>query len=230
MIWGDTLMTTIAPLGPLPAIAATGGGRGTIIPIFEAIVVIPELLDPSGSPRSRINRLHFTAVRDSAEQCLKTHQKKRIKRHFHAQTQKRYHYKRRSAGTIAIKQRRARAGNLRASGNVPTQLVKSGKTRKRMKSAPPKFRHRRGGGHDVIRVEMRLPFKHGFRAVNLPNAKVTVDDLKDEISRWTPAEEREAAEQFKRNYVNKLRIRLTKRQKLQFNRRSGGRLTALGVT
>jgi len=99
-----------------------------------------------------------------------------------------------------------------------------------MKSAHPKFRHRRGGGHDVIRVEMRLPFKHGFRAVHLPNAKVTVEDLKDEISRWTPAEEREAAEQFRRHYVNKIRLRMTKRQKLQFNRRSGGRLAALGVT
>jgi hypothetical protein len=213
----------------LPASAATAGGRGVTMPIFEAIVVMPEMLDPNKGPRTRINAVHFRAVRKSAEICLRSHKTRRLGRHFHVQGQKRYRYKRRKPTTIEIKKRRAAQGRLPASGQIPTDLVKTGKTKRKMKAAPLKLRHRRGGGYDVIHVELMLPMKDGFVDDNRPGQQVTFQDVKDEIARFSIDEEREIGYQFRRNYINEVSNGMKPRAKKQFDAKTGGRLRAFGI-
>lgn len=193
----------------VPGSAFGAGGRGTLIPIMESVVEIPQLMV---SPRSRIRRISKAATRTALKKEMIFHHKRRIPEHFLRFKQNKYNYARRSERTRAIKQRRSQA-----------DLVKSSKTKRRM-TREMTIRFPRVGPSATSIVGI-LKWPHGFRHNASARQGITPDVMADEIARWTIREERTAAQHVMDTYVDELDRNLSRRAKLQIR----GQLGRLGI-
>jgi hypothetical protein len=187
------------------------GGRGSpTVPIFEALVEIPDLLV---SPKSRVARVHRAAVKKALFEEMKFHHLKRIPEHFNRYRQKKYRYARRSDRT---RQKKARLGQ--------PDLVRSSRTKKRM-VREMEIRHPRMGGQQGVSVVGLLRWPIGFRFGGAAKRGVTPEVMSEEISRFTLREERTVAQHVMNTYVDELNKNLSRRAKRQIR----GQLGRLGI-
>jgi len=162
-----------------------------MIPQISYTIEMPAMLSPSGSPRSRMNRIHAAAVKEALKSTLKTHHRTRIKEHFKQSAKTRYGHYTRDFKTLALKRRHW--------GNLP-DLVKSGEMRRKIKTQRPRLRASGTVFRGFVSVLMQLKFPESFRSS--PGARgVTRAKMAEEISRWTSDEERAAAQEFIRRYA-----------------------------
>jgi len=176
---------------------------------MEAVVELPELMV---APKGRIARVIAQATKEALRREMMFHHKRRIPDHFNRFRQRKYGYKDRSERTEAIKRQRNQA-----------DLVKSGKTKREMTSKISIRFPRTGQGGVSILGALRWPA--GFRVNAAAAQGVTPQVMADEISRWTPREERTAADHVRDNFVEFLEKNLSRRAKLKMK----GQLTAIGV-
>lgn len=197
--------------------AAAADGRGSSVPIMEAVLTMPEMLDPTSSPRTRINRIHNQGLREGLKTALRKHRRTHLPDHFSRFRQSKYQFKDRKEATIKRKQR---------GGRDTADLVKSGETKRVMT----------GRGMMKFRFTRKMPGTIGCAGIiKLPRAigdlsgsrqQVTAEDVVAEIETWTNYEEQEAAGWFADHYASHIDRNLTKRARRKV---MGSRLAA-GLT
>ncbi len=144
------------------------------------------------------NRVLNAAAREALGEVLRTHHRRRIKQHFEATNRGKYRHKERTDRTKGRKMR---------SYKSRTDLVKSGRTRDRMTS---QYQIRFSG--TAMGTQGKSPGLTGILVLKWPfptsrdnpTFLVTIQQMSDEIGRWTPEEEKEAAEQFAKLYAASL--------------------------
>lgn len=167
---------------------AGGGGGGSMVPIMEAVITMPEMLDQEFSDRSRINRLHAKVCKEALTKTLQLHHKKRIPQHFDAWKQEKYNYAPRSPVTDLKKLRRPGGG---------ADLVKTGRTKREMTQ---RMQVRHGGSASTGQITSTgvLRWPPGFKT---PDAgRVNRGQMIIEIQTFTEREQAEVAEDFMRFY------------------------------
>jgi hypothetical protein len=193
----------------LSSSAFTKAGRGTLIPIMEAVVELPELMVSS---KGRVARVINRAIREALKKEMLFHHKRRIPEHFNRFRQRKYGYQKRSERVERIKGRRSQA-----------DLVKSGRTKREMtKTMSIRFPRTGQAGVSILGT---LRWPPGFRLNRSALKGITAEVMADEISRWTSREERVAASHVRDNFVEFLEQNLSRRAKLKIK----DQLTAIGV-
>lgn len=200
-------------LPSLPGSVMGQGGRGSLFPIMEAVFVLPEMLDPKGSPRSRMNRIHTRAVKVALIKTMQLHHKKRIPQHFNAWKQKKYGYEERSHVTKRKKR-----------GKDPADLVKTGRTKHEMQSRMKISVT--GNIATGMQVKGVLRWPPGQKLTT--QGKINRKQMSDEIARFTTQEEAMTHRQFLAFYLAELKKELSGRKRVR--REIRARLAGLGVT
>lgn len=181
------------------------GGRGTAIPIMEAVVELPELMVSS---KGRVARVINQATREALKKEILLHHRRRIPDHFNRFRQGKYRYQPRSERTRQIKQKLHKA-----------DLVRSGKTKSQMtRNITIRFPRTGGQGVSILGI---LKWPPGFRFNRAASRGVTPQVMADEISRWTLREEHDAANHIRDDFVEFLEQNLSRRAKIRMRAQLG---------
>lgn len=194
------------PWSSIPASMFELHGRGgEAYPIMEAFMEMPPILDPTAGVRSRINRIHNQAMRFALMETMKRHHKLRIPGHFDRWKQSKYKYKRRSRITKILKSHKALQSQ--------ADLVKTGGSKREMTT---RIRIRIGGSASGGKMTVTgiLRWRPGMRQSKRATG-VTREVMSDEIARFTPEEEQEAAQDMAFYYLQYLEKNLSGRAKIK---------------
>jgi len=183
--------------------ATRGGTRagGSAWPQLVATLTIPAPLSTTKgkvtNPRSKINRDFGKALVAAGEDALIQHHKRAIPRKFHPQSQKQYPFVQRKPRTMEIKRKRhvglltkypkgyGRERSVDAIRHATPKPRQVGNKSKFMQGTTQ-------NPHAGYYVQMKLPMKKDFRMHNFPGARVSAQDILDEIAQWSAKDEQEA--------------------------------------
>lgn len=172
-------------------------------PQLVATIALPAVLDPKGSPRSRINALHNRSVREALRKTLIKHQVERIPVKFESGAAARYNFAERRESTKRIKAQR---------GYAPQPLRKTGRSAR-------KFRHRRPhairmrGKATSGRVEATMVLKWPFPIRRQPTGGIEVKDLSREVEQVDQSDVRGLQRDFGHFYEAEINAGLKPRQR-----------------
>lgn len=187
---------------------------GLAFPETTIVLELPELLDPDNR-HARVNRIHDRAVKEAGRKTLVQHQVQRLPGHFAVEARGKYRHHARSPEVATRKRVRGQA-----------DLVRTGSTQTLMtRRAPHALRAGGNAGAGTVRFTMVLRFPEYFRQRATVKRGVTREKMADEIARWTGDEEATAARQFRDNYLDLMRARLSSRVR----KRISARLAQLGI-
>lgn len=163
-----------------------------MLPVIQGEILFDAKFDEAGP------RVLNAAGKTALGEVLRTHHRRRIRQHFEATNREKYRHKPRTESTKRRKMARYRSR---------TDLVKSARTRDRMTT---QYQIRIGG--TVAGTSARSPGLTGTLILKFPfpasfdnsTNRVTLADMRDEIGRWTPEEEKEAAAQFAEIYAKEI--------------------------
>jgi len=194
----------------------TQGGRGTLWPAMEAIVIMPAILDGGGKNglnfkgRSALMKTQREGFKQGLTEGLKYHHKKAMSRKFNPATQKEYRFKPRRATYQQWKKDRKKGRFYGRKGGMFTEfLVKSGELKRKMTSQPfkPKMRRQKGDLKGDIRfmtMFFKLSWPKSFSASHLDHTgRGGGDDQSEETRRFRSRKRSRSRERtWKRNPPN----------------------------
>lgn len=183
-------------------------------PETSIVLDLPEVLDPENR-HARVNRIHDRSVKDAGRRALVQHQVRRLPAHFEVPARVKYRHYARLPRVEKHKRLRGQP-----------DLVRTGRTRIAMtKRNPVALRASGNAGAGTVRFTMVLRFPESFRDKANASRGVTRAKMAEEISRWTTEDAAGAAKDFRENYLDHMRFRLSSRVR----KRIAPRLAQLGI-